>query len=67
MSATENSMPSPTRGGMTTPKSTIAPPTARIVSVCPSPQSAPVHAAARTERWRLTIVVTAMTWSASVA
>jgi hypothetical protein len=39
----------------------IAPPTATIVSVCPSPQSAPIHAAARNERCRLTIVVTAMT------
>ena len=67
MIATENSIPSPTRGGMTRPNRMIAPPTARIVSVCPSPQSTPVHAAARTERWRLTIVVTAMTWSGSVA
>ena len=61
MMATENSMPRPTRGGMTRPNSTIALPTARIVSVCPIPQSTPVHAAASTERWRLTIVVTAMT------
>ena len=45
----------------------IAPPTARIVSVCPMPHRTPVHAAAQTERWRLTIVVTAITWSASVA
>jgi hypothetical protein len=44
-----------------------AEPTMRIVIVWPNPQSAPISAAGRMLLWRLAIVVTAMTWSGSVA
>ena len=45
----------------------MIPPTSMIVIVCPSPQAAPIIAEPRTERWRLTIVAIATTWSGSVA
>ena len=45
----------------------MPPPTTRIVSVWPTPQSAPIIAAPPVVRWRVTMVVTAMTWSGSVA
>src|SRR5580700_12351457 len=61
--ATQNSIDSPTRGGITTPKRMIADPTRKIVSVCPSPHSNPIVAELLIEPWRLTIVETATTWS----
>ena len=61
MNPTDNSMLSPSRGGMLSLKSIIAEPTAKMVSVCPTPQSAPIIAAWRTVRSRLTMVVTATT------
>ena len=64
---TANSIARPSRGGMTTPNRMMAPPTTRIVSVCPIPQAAPISAEPRSERCRLTIVAIAITWSASVA
>ena len=67
MSATDSSMVRPSRGGITTPKTMIAPPTATMVSVWPMPQSTPISAAAPTRRCRATMVVTAITWSGSVA
>ena len=54
-------MVSPTRGGITSPKRTMAPPTTRMVSVWPTPHRAPMAIALVSERWRLTMVVTAMT------
>ena len=36
-------------------------------SVWPSPQRAPMRSAARVDGWRVTMVLTATTWSASVA
>ena len=45
----------------------IAVPTAKIVTVCPNPQKAPIRAARASFGWRVTIVETAMTWSGSVA
>jgi hypothetical protein len=48
-------------------KRMIAPPTSRIVAVCPAPQSAPTAAARPTDRDRVTIVETATTWSGSAA
>jgi len=41
---------------MATSKRIIAAPTSRIVSVCPSPQSAPIHPARASEGSRLIIV-----------
>src|SRR5439155_25331742 len=67
MSATDSSMVRPSRGGITTPKTMIAPPTATMVKVWPMPQSTPMSAAAPTRRCRATMVVTAITWSGSVA
>ena len=64
--ATQNSIDSPRRGGMTTPKIIIADPTRKIVSVCPRPHSNPIVAELLTDFWRLTMVVTASTWSGSV-
>jgi hypothetical protein len=45
----------------------MAPPTATMVMVCPTPHKPPIKAASESDRSRLTIVVTARTWSASVA
>jgi hypothetical protein len=45
----------------------IAQPTTRIVTVCPRPHNAPMAVEAQMRRSRATIVVTATTWSASVA
>jgi hypothetical protein len=42
---TESSSERPTRGGMTHPSSTMPAPTTMMVSVCPTPQSAPITAA----------------------
>src|SRR5579871_114926 len=67
MSATENSILKPRRAGMTTLNRIIMAPTAKIVRVCPTPQNAPVIAARLSWRWRVTMVVTAITWSGSVA
>jgi hypothetical protein len=67
MSATQNSIANPTRGGITRLNRMIAPPTANTVKVWPSPHSTPIEAALRTLPCRDTIVLTAMTWSASVA
>ena len=61
MSATENSMARPSRGGMTTPNRMIAPPTTVMVTVWPTPQRLPMMAAVHAFRCRLTIVDTAMT------
>ncbi len=61
ISATASSMPSPTRGGMTMLKRRIAPPTTTSVTVCPTPQTAPMSPAARTLRCWLTMVETATT------
>src|SRR6516164_10012868 len=67
MMPTPNSIARPRRGGMTMPKRMIAPPTTRIVSVCPIPHSAPIIAEPRKLCWRLTMVAMATIWSASVA
>ena len=64
---TANSIDMVSRGGMTTPNTMIATPTAMTVTVCPTPQAAPINAEPATLRWRLTIVAMATTWSASVA
>ena len=61
MRATENSIARPSRGGMTTPKRMIAPPTTVIVTVWPMPQRLPMMAAVQAFRCRLTMVDTAMT------
>jgi hypothetical protein len=45
ISPTDNSIVSPSRGGMTTPKRIIAEPTRKIVMVCPNPHSTPIKAA----------------------
>ena len=45
----------------------MEPPTAMTVSVWPTPHSAPIKEASLIVRWRATMVVTAMTWSGSVA
>src|SRR2546429_677267 len=50
MSATESSMVRPSRGGITTPKTMIAPPTATMVRGWPMPQSTPISAAAPARR-----------------
>jgi hypothetical protein len=47
MMPTPNSMARPTRGGMTRPNKMIAPPTTRIVRVCPIPHTAPIIAEPR--------------------
>ena len=67
MMPTANSIDRPSRGGMTTPNTMIAAPTAMTVMVCPTPQAAPISAEPATLRSRLTIVAMATTWSASVA
>ena len=67
MSPTESSMESPIRAGITTSNRMMAEPTTNIVRVWPIPQKMPVSAAFSRLRWRLTIVVTATTWSGSVA
>ena len=67
ISPTDSSMLNPTRAGMTRPKRMMALPTAKIVSVCPMPQYTPTMAELARLRCRLTMVVTAMTWSGSVA
>ena len=67
MMPTANSIDMPSRGGMTTPNTMIAAPTAMTVTVCPTPQAAPISAEPATLRSRLTIVAMATTWSASVA
>ena len=64
---TANSIDMPSCGGMTTPNTMIAAPTAMTVTVCPTPQAAPITAQPATLRSRLTIVAMATTWSASVA
>ena len=45
----------------------ITPPTTMMVTVCPMPHKLPIRAAPQALRCRLTIVDTAITWSASVA
>ena len=67
MAPTDNSMLNPSRGGITIPNRMIAAPTTKIVNVCPVPQNTPIHAAFEILRSRLTMVVTAITWSGSVA
>src|SRR5579862_197752 len=67
MSATPNSKPSPRRGGIAIRNTTRAPPTTNTVSEWPMPQRPPIQAARAKLRSRVTIVVTATTWSASVA
>ena len=64
---TANSIDMPSCGGMTSPNTMIAAPTAMTVTVCPTPQAAPISAEPATLRSRLTIVAIATTWSASVA
>ena len=64
---TESSIESPIRAGITTSNRMMAEPTTKMVRVCPMPQKMPVRAAFSRLRWRLTIVVTATTWSGSVA
>ena len=66
MRATENSIDRPMRGGITTPKTIMAAPTRKIVSVWPSPHIIPISAALRTLICLLTNVDTATTWSGSV-
>ena len=61
MMATENSIDNPILGGIATLKRIITEPTTPIVSVCPTPQSAPIIAASRILRCWLTMVVTATT------
>ena len=56
-----------TAGGITTPKTMMAIPTTSTVMVCPSPQMAPMKVPCRNRSLRLRMVVTAITWSASVA
>src|SRR6266581_3599163 len=65
--ATAISMVRPSRGGMTMLNRMIAAPTTTMVSVCPIPQRIPIRSAARSVRCRVTMVLTAMTWSGSVA
>ena len=67
MMPTANSIDRPSWGGMTTPNTMIAAPTAMTVMVCPTPQAAPISAEPAKLRSRLTIVAMATTWSASVA
>src|SRR5713101_7857057 len=67
ISATENSIARPIRGGITTPKTMITPPTRVMVTVWPMPHRLPIRAALQAVRCRLTIVATAMTWSGSIA
>ena len=67
MMPTANSIDRPSCGGMTTPNTMIAAPTNMTVTVCPTPQAAPISAEPATLRSRLTIVAMATTWSASVA
>src|SRR6266853_5906222 len=67
MMPTANSIDRPSFGGMTTPNTMIAAPTAMTVMVCPTPQAAPISAEPTMLRSRLTIVAIATTWSASVA
>ena len=59
--ATQNSIDSPSRGGITTPKIMIADPTRKIVTVCPSPHNRPMMAELLIDCWRLTMVDTATT------
>ncbi len=54
--ATQNSIDSPRRGGITTPKTIIAQPTRKIVRVCPKPHSNPMVAELLMDPWRTTIV-----------
>jgi hypothetical protein len=58
---TENSIDSPSRGGITHPKRMIPPPTTRIVRVWPNPHAALMAVALEGVFSRATIVVTAMT------
>ena len=68
MTPTANSIAEiPSRGGMTTPNRMIAAPTVMTMTVCPTPQAAPIRAEPATLRSRLTMVAMATTWSASVA
>ena len=65
--ATANSIARPSRMGIAILKTMIAAPTASTVSVWPSPHTMPTRLAAVRRRSRLTMVVTAITWSGSVA
>src|SRR5580658_8611672 len=67
MRPTANSMARPMRGGIARLNKMIAAPTNRIVMVWPTPHRIPIRPACRMLRCRLTMVVTAMTWSGSVA
>ena len=67
MIATANSIASPTGGGMTMLKPMMRMPTTATVIVWPSPHSAPMTVVWKKRLLRARIVVTAMTWSASVA
>ena len=67
MSATANSIARPRRGGMTTSKRMIAPPTTVTVTVWPMPHRPPMRPALHSVRSRLTMVATATTWSGSIA
>jgi hypothetical protein len=60
-------MVSPTRGETTAPKTTMARPASTMVTVWPRPHRTPTRAALPSFRSRLTMVVTAITWSGSVA
>src|SRR5207249_7337322 len=64
---TDSSIAKPSRGGMTRLNRTIAAPTRTIVIVWPMPQSMPMSDAWRIDRCPLTMVLTAITWSGSVA
>ncbi len=67
ISATANSIARPTAGGMTTLNPMMSTPTITTVIVWPRPHSAPISVVSRKRRLRFRIVVTAITWSASVA
>ena len=58
---TENSIVRPRRVGIAMPSKIMEAPTIKIVTVWPTPQSAPMRPAFTIERSRLTIVETAMT------
>ena len=60
MRATVISIVRPRAGGITTLKTTIAPPTMTMVRVWPSPHRPPISTPPRNVRCRVTIVLTAM-------
>src|SRR5437867_2921589 len=67
MSATVISMVRPRAGGITTLPRMMTPPTRTMVSVWPTPHRTPMTMPPRSVCCRVTIVLTAITWSGSVA